>query len=229
MITRFENVKQVIDLLNDNNVNYLILRNFENLLDDQIYVGGHEDIDFLCENSMTVIEVLGALSNRKKEDLTHYHIFVGGNRVNLDLRSVGDGYYCEEWQKDMLTHKQEYNGFYIMSDEHYYYSLIYHAIIQKVRFTEEYQVRLTKMADDLGISIDDNQQQNFIKSLDQYMKRCGYKYVYTRDLSIPLRFNLVDHTLIQNDIVLRLGRVKFSVIKGLYEIACRIYQLVFSK
>ena len=85
------------------------------------------------------------------------------------------------------------------------------------------------MADDLGISIDDNQQQNFIKSLDQYMKRCGYKYVYTRDLSIPLRFNLVDHTLIQNDIVLRLGRVKFSVIKGLYEIACRIYQLVFSK
>lgn len=227
MKTRFDNVEQVINLLNDNNINYLILRNFENLLDDQIYVGGHEDIDFLCEDSKTVIEVLGAQSNRKKEDLTHYHIFVGGNRVNLDLRSVGDGYYCEEWQRDMLIHKQKYNGFYIMSDEHYYYSLIYHAIIQKVRFTEEYRDRLTKMAYDLGFSLYDNQQQSFIESLERYMKRCGYKYVYTCDPSIPLRFNIVDHALIQNDIDLMFGRFLFNMNKCLYTMAHRIYQFIF--
>ena len=229
MTTRFENIKQVINLLNDNNVNYLILRNFENLLDDQVYVDGHEDIDFLCEDSKTVIEVLGALSNKKKEDFTHYHIYVGENRVNLDLRSVGDGYYCEEWQKDMLACKQKHNGFYIMSNEHYYYSLIYHAIIQKVRFTKEYQYRLTKMASDFGFLLENNQQQSFVKSLEQYMKRCGYKYVYTRDPSIPLRFNIVDNTLIQKSIDLRFNRLKFNMNKFLYAIVYRIYRFVFRK
>lgn len=193
----FKNIQQVIDKLNSDGVNYLILRNYECLLDDQIYVGGHEDIDFLCETSESIVNSLDAISNRTREDNTHYHIFVGANRVNLDLRSVGDGYYCENWQREMLKNKRGYNGFYVMSDEDYYYSLIYHAIFQKKSFTEEYRHRLGEMSRMIGNPLEMFDRRHFIDDLCLYMKCKGYKFVYAEDPSIPLNFDGVDSKLVE--------------------------------
>lgn len=193
----FKNVQQVIDKLNADGINYLILRNYECLLDDKIYVGGHEDIDILCETAASIVSSVGAISNRKREDNTHYHIFVGGNRVYLDLRSIGDGYYCEEWQREMLRNKKVHNGFYVMSEEDYYYSLIYHAIFQKKTFTEEYRLRLLEMSKNLGNRMTVYDRKHFIEDLCVYMKRHSYKFVYAEDPSIPLNFSEVDSKLVE--------------------------------
>ena len=195
----FDNIQQVIDKLNADSVNYLILRNYECLLDDQIYVGGHEDIDILCDMSSSVVKSLDAISNREKEDNTHYHIFVGGNRVNLDLRSVGDGYYCKEWQREMLRNKKVYRGFYVMTEEDYYYSLIYHAIFQKKFFTEEYRLRLREMSKKLGFKMVIFDREHYIEDLCVYMKSKNYKFVYAEDPSIPLKFSEVDRNLVEVD------------------------------
>lgn len=199
MKTNFDNVAQVIDALNTAGVLYLILRNYENLLDDNIYVGGHEDIDFLCADYAEIVEILGAISNRKKADGTHYHIFVNGNRVNLDLRSVGDGYYCEKWQKEMLLNRRLYKTFYVMSERDYYYSLIHHAILQKKVFTEEYHDRLKKMAENLGIFLCNHDSESFINNLQDYMLQNDYVFEYTIDPSIPLQYHLVNKSLIKSD------------------------------
>lgn len=196
----FRCIQQVIDKLNADGVNYLILRNYECLLDDQIYVGGHEDIDVLCESTAPVVNSLGAISNRAREDNTHYHIFVDGNRVNLDLRSVGDGYYCENWQKEMLQNKKFYNGFYVMSDEDYYYSLIYHAIFQKKYFTEEYRQRLAEMSQNLCKKKLAFDREHFVEDLCIYMRSKDYKFVYAEDPSIPLNFTGIDRSLIDVDL-----------------------------
>jgi len=195
----FKNIQQVIDKLNADAVNYLILRNYECLLDDKIYVGGHEDIDILCENAASIVKSLGAISNREREDNTHYHIYISGNRVNLDLRSVGDGYYCEDWQREMLRSKRVHNGFYVMNDENYYYSLIYHAIFQKKTFTEEYRLRLMEMSKRLGTQIMDFDREHFIEQLCSYMKSKDYKFVYAEDPSIPLDFSTVESKLVDVD------------------------------
>lgn len=210
-MSNYNSIVEIFKILNQNNIDYLILRNFENLLDDRIYVGGHEDIDFLVADSKEVIKALGAISNRKYEDFTHYHIYVGGNRVNLDLRSVGDGYYCENWQKEMLQNKKQKECFYIMSDEDYFYSLIYHAIIQKKKFSEEYQQRLTLMGKALGLRIETNTQECFILCLEEFMVHKEYKYSYTEDPSIPLRFNLVKKKLIQKDFRRQFRRIIFFI------------------
>lgn len=212
MKTYFDSVYSVIKALNDNKAVYLILRNFENLLNEEIYVGGHEDIDILCQSSDEIIVILGAISNRPKEDKTHYHIFINNNRVNLDLRSVGDGYYCTRWQEDMLHNRKVNCGFYVMNEIDYFYSLIYHAIIQKRIFTEEYRQRLTDMSKKMGLHQNEYTKEEFIKELEKFMKFNSYTFDYTRDPSIPLQFSLVSNSLIRFH-MLRFVKRKLFIIK----------------
>lgn len=200
MKTYFDSAYSVIKALNDNNAEYLILRNFENLLNEKIYVGGHEDIDILCMSSNEIVEILGAISNRTKEDNTHYHIFINNNRVNLDLRSVGDGYYCTIWQKKMLQNRKVNCGFYVMNEIDYFYSLIYHAIIQKHYFTKEYRLRLTEMSKKIGVTPNGYTKESFVEELEKYMKKNNYTFDYTRDPSIPLQFSIVSPKLIRFDL-----------------------------
>ena len=196
-MTYFEKVQEVIDLLNSNNVRYLVLRNFENLLDDNIYVGGHEDIDFLVEDAEEVVSLLGAISNMNIPDHTHYHVYIAGNRVNIDLRHVGDGYYCTKWEADLLDNRVFNNGFYIMDSKNYFYTLCYHAILQKRTLSEEYLCRLNSMALELSLpSTLYGSQENLLKGLEEYMLENNYMYSYTKDPSIPLRFNLVEKKMI---------------------------------
>ena len=73
-----------------------------------MYLDGHGDVDLLCEDSQEIVRLLGAQTDRKdqypyKGDGIHYYIYVGGERVSLDLRSVGDGYYCEMWEDNLYN------------------------------------------------------------------------------------------------------------------------------
>lgn len=231
MRTRFDNVQQVVGALNEAGVSYLVLRNYENLLDDSIYVGGHEDIDILCDKSSSVIDALGAISNRNKPDGTHYHIFVNGDRVNLDLRSVGDGYYCEKWQKEMLENCVLYKSFYVMNNSDYFFSLIHHAILQKTHFSDEYKDRLHIMANQLGIELTNYDKENFLACLQNYMKEHGYTFEYTKDPSIPLQYQLVESSLIVNDKSRKRARLFFLICTGtrkfIVDIAYKIYKSLF--
>lgn len=219
-MARFDTVQDVIDLLNKNNVQYLILRNYKNLLEDGIYEGGHEDIDFLVQDSKEVVQLLGAISNRKREDNTHYHIFVQNNRINLDLRHVGDGYYCQKWQDEMMERRVKYLCFYVMDDENYYYSLCYHAIIQKRKLTKEYLSRLNSMAEALSIPKGMyGDEEKLIKGLQSFMRKKGYLFTYTEDPSIPLRFRLVNKGLIEHNFNRYIRHLLFFLYISLYMLA----------
>lgn len=209
MKTYFNRISEVIEILNTNKISYLILRNYENLLNDQIYEGGHEDIDMLCQSSDEIVNLLGAIPNSRKGDGTHYHIIVGGNRVNLDLRHLNDGYYCTEWQNEMLANRVLYKSFYVMSKEDYFYSLVYHAIIQKPFLTEEYCNRLAKMAEEINVCQNCYSQELFLSLLQNYMRQKGYKFTYTEDPSIPLKYDHIDKELIQYNFLRRLKRLFF--------------------
>lgn len=198
---QYHTIVDIFDILNKNDVSYLVLRNYENLLEPEFYVEGHGDIDLLCADSQEIVRLLDAQTDRKdqypfKGDGIHYFIFVGGERVSLDLRYVGDDYYCREWEKDLLNSRVMHNGFYVMDPSNYFYTLLYHSILQKDRLSEEYLSRLLNMAGTLDVSIHKHSEKGLLAVLESYMQEKGYGYTYPVDYLVPARFQLVNHQMI---------------------------------
>lgn len=205
---RYDDIRQVFNLLNASGVDYLVLRNYEMMLSPELYVGDHADIDLLCDDSRKIVQVLGASST--KDDGIHYFLNIRGQNVSFDLRQVGDGYYCEQWERDLLTRKKFTHCFYVMSDEDYFYTLIYHAVLQKRKLSEEYKYRLLEMASRNGVSNEIKDEKGFICLLENYMKKKGYRFVYSHDFMVPNRLHLVDSQMVEKDFKLWLAHFLFD-------------------
>lgn len=230
----YSSIKEVIELLNKSNVPYLILRNYENLLNDEIYVSGHEDIDLLCEKSEDIVRVLNAEQSdfHKKgivKDRTHYYIYIADKKVDLDLRHCGDGYYCEKWERDMLRTCVLFNGFYVPNKIDYFYSLIYHAVLQKKVLSEEYLDRLWTMAEELQIPLKTKEELTFIKELENFMSKRGYNFTYTSDFYIPLQFQKVNRQMVVTDCKLQLQHFLFHSKVHLIEVLVKVKHLLLNK
>lgn len=183
-----QDIQAIFESLPDD-CGYLIMRNWEGFYDD-ILIEGHNDIDLLCANQRSRDMIVGAFTAKKLTlDGFHYSFIYRGMEVTLDTRIVGDGYYDINWQRSMLQNRVKNPlGFYVMSDEDYFYSLAYHAIYQKKDgLSEEYRERLGKMKPE----IKDCQQEDYIKVLDEYMMSHGYFYTHTVDDSVVRCFNRV--------------------------------------
>ncbi len=228
----YNSIIDFINALNNSKVPYLILRNHENLLSPELYVDGHGDIDILCSNSKDLAEKIGAVpyKNKVKEicnDGVHYYIEIRNKHVSLDLRSIGDGYYCTKWQKDMLAHRILNNGFYIMNDKDYFYSLIHHAILQKRKFSGEYKKRLSEMALALSVNIKDDTPNSFIHTLEAYMKENGYTYSYPKDIFVPLHKKYIDSSLLESDKNLAFKHWKFDTKISILEFLVKVKHFLF--
>lgn len=200
--TNYNSMSEVFELLNYLKVNYAILRNYYNLLEDDIYIGGHGDVDLICEDSAIFAKALNALPQEfhvknGKSDGVHYYTYIQNNYVSLDLRHIGDGYYCKKWEKEMLARKVMRNEFYVLNEEDYFYTLIYHAIYQKPFLSTEYRFRLTEMAVNLNLDTGTGSSQYFISLLEIYMRNNNYRYQYPKDKYVPFnKKNIQDKSLL---------------------------------
>lgn len=227
MKCEFSKIEEFFLALNQANINYLVLRNYENLLEPELYVSGHGDIDLLCDDAQSIARLVEAQpkapkSTRLQDDGIHYLIFVDGSPVQLDLRQVGDGYYCAKWEKDLLERKVKYDCFYVMNPVDYFYTLAYHAILQKRSFSDEYNARLNQMAKDLNLQVGPQDERGFINMLEKHMRENGYRFSYSSDYMVPNRFHLVDSKLIDKNYNLMLKHslfdTKVSMLQGLVKL-----------
>ncbi len=211
----FTSIVDFFQTLNDAGIRYLVLRNYENLLEPEMYVGGHGDIDLLCDDSQAIVHLVDAkpLTPDRRNlcgDGIHYSIDVDGHSVQLDLRQVGDGYYCRRWEKELLERRVKHDCFYVMSNEDYFYTLTYHAILQKRSLSEEYRSRLLEMARKLELTVDEPSEKGLLILLESHMRAHDYRYSYSQDHMVPNRFNLVDEKLIEKDRWLQLHHLGFD-------------------
>ena len=201
----FKSIADVFALLNEHHIRYIVLRNFEELENENIFIQGHPDIDLLCEDSAAVVRLLGVFSCRKVTpgkygDGTHYYIFVQNRYVSLDLRHLGDDYYCAAWEKNLLETRVPHQSFYVPEPENLFYSLIYHAVFQKKVFSDEYRQRLNVMLRTLKVPEPSRHQcgaADFVQLLEQYMTAHGYTYVYPKDSCVPLMKRWQNRHLLQ--------------------------------
>lgn len=129
----------------NNCTNYAILRNYESLPDD-IYYNEHNDIDLICESMEETAYILNAIPVFEEEYRVHYKTRANKKTAYFDLRYIGDNYYYEKLEKTILK-ERVYNekGFYTLNKENYFYTLLYHALIQKPEFKDDYKERLINM------------------------------------------------------------------------------------
>lgn len=230
----YQNIQSFVDALNNCSVPYLVLRNYENLLSPEIYVDGHGDIDLLCADSRLLAEQVGARTYHDKvkevcDDGVHYYVLIAGKQVSLDLRSIDDGYYCTEWQKEMLERRILRDGFYVMNDYDYLYSLIHHAILQKRTFSEEYRSRLTEMCKRLHVNMTDDSIRGFMMLLEEYMEKHGYTYTYPTDIFVPLNKKYISSRLLESNVSLAYKHWAFDTRVSFVDFLVKIKHLLQGK
>ena len=146
----WRSVDEIFYCLN-NCTKYAILRNYESL-PEELYVNEHSDIDLICNSHTEVAYILNAKKVFEEEYRVHYSCMLQDKEIFWDLRYIGDNYYVKEFEEELLkTRVLNEKRFYTVNDELYYYSLLYHAILHKKEFADDYKQRLDKMKPEFKI------------------------------------------------------------------------------
>lgn len=178
-------VKEMFYALN-NCLNYAILRNYEGL-PDEIYVNDHNDIDIICDSFENAAYILNAEKVFPEEYRIHYKTKVGDKFANFDLRHIGDNYYTKELEERILKNRIfNEKGFFTLEHDDYFYTLLYHALIHKNVFKEDYKKRLSQMKPEIIKT--ETTQEEMLQILKKWLKENDY--IATKPVDQSVYFNI---------------------------------------
>lgn len=178
----YKNIQELFYVLN-NTIDYVVLRNHEPI-PDEYRVEGHGDIDLLVENRNYVVYLTGAVPVFPQPYRVYHHIKIGESIIPFDFRAVYDDYYDSIWQIDILkTRILTKNLFYIPNAEHQFYSLLYHAYIQKKFVKKDYFPKLLSYGNAIGVEFKPD-PQSAINLLDGFMTKHNYEYIRPKDFTV---------------------------------------------
>jgi hypothetical protein len=162
---KWKSMKQFFNVLNLT-TEYVVLRNFDDLPDKILY----HDIDILTNN----IKNMSSILNEDKSIIGKSPVKVAEKKILIDFRYQQGHHYDEKWCKDILKRRiMTKNGFYIPSNEDYFYTLLHHAMVHK-KIEQKYVEKLKEMAIKLEIKIDLKNFKQSEKILKLYMEKMGY-------------------------------------------------------
>ncbi len=162
---------------------YVVLRNFEPL-PDAYHMESHGDIDLLVGDLAECVYLTNAVKAFPEEHRVHYYVSLNGQLVPFDFRYSGDNYYDRQLENDLLeTRVFTRDCFYAPTPSLYFYTLLYHALIHKPSFSEDYASRLRDLAAQSGLSYDGTVETG-LKFLARYFYRRGYDAVRPIDVSV---------------------------------------------
>ena len=172
----WNSLEEVFYILN-NTVNYVVLRNFEELphrFDPSI----HGDIDLLTDNHAKLLLILNPPGVSRRHTPIGVTVNVGGQQVKWDIRHVGDDYYCRQWEQDMMQDRVlNSENVYVMNNEHHFYSLVYHALLHKKRIATDYYTKTERLVNSLPLA---PPQESFPHIFDYYFDLLG-KFMQRRN------------------------------------------------
>ena len=216
----WKNTSQLFYVLNAT-VNYVILRNFENISELDISAL-NSDIDILTNQ----VEEIRFVTNGKKileEKKQEFHLVKIENKDVLF--HVGEQYYDPKWVNDILDHKiLHQHEFYTPNDKDYFYSLLYRTLVQKPMVPEDHVEKLVNLSSKLKIN--NLTREDFfthnvvIEILDVYMRKMEYEYM-PRGYSTFYNSEVVDFAIEKREH--RMFMEKLAT-KNWLEVAAEVYQ-----
>lgn len=183
----FNSLRDFFIYLNDN-CTYLILRNWDDVFNDNVYGESHEDIDILCADINLFKQLTKANNIHKRSDRDNYIVKVGGMDIRFDVRHIGDDYYPAEWEKRMLSRREKLGDIFIMCHEDYVYSLIYHALLQKPYLSDEYKYKISSSLDKKN-KAEQITENTLLSDLILFIKKNGYIIRIPSDPGVYINWN----------------------------------------
>lgn len=204
-----KSIRDLFDYLN-NNCTYLILRNWDSLDNENIYSDGHEDIDILCSSLKEFVNLTKPLRVHPESSRDNYFVSWNGDRIRFDVRWVGDGYYPKEMERLMLEHRVLNNqGFYVPNGKDHYYSLAYHALIQKTELSDEYKRRLSDICRALFNKDKDLTGAAILEDVRNYLLVNNWKVEYPSDPGVFLNKAIMKELPVRCSIFRCINRATF--------------------
>lgn len=198
-------------------VNYVVLRNFESIEDEMDSL--HPDIDILTDDIESTISILNARKTSRKKYRVQYNVLIDNKYINFDLRFKGDNYYDINWQEDILSTRIRENFYYRPSAVHYYYSLLYHALLHKAKFGPDYARRLLDLREDtsvISISVNSLKISDLLHNLQVFLDINKYNFTYPNDYSVYWNYQLYSKRNTSSSLFHRIYRTfyEFKIIIG---------------
>lgn len=186
----FSSLFKILNMVTD----YVVLRNFEDI-EEQLN-SLHPDVDVLVNNKSMVVSLLNAKETTNKKYRVQYDVSVAGKIINFDIRHVGDGYYDEVWEKEILkTRVLHEKGFYIPSKTNLFYSILYHAYIHKATVSKDYFEQFIFLYRSLydEVPADLLVETNLLRLLDNFMVENRYSYTEPKDFTVYFNSKLLSN------------------------------------
>lgn len=172
----------------NNTISYVVLRNYENIPTEYDF-SIHGDIDILTENKCNIAYIANAIPVYSEPYRVYHYVNIGSGMIPFDFRFIGDNYYDREWEKNILKQRVlSSKGFYIPDPVNQYYSLLYHAYVQKYDIAEDYPVKLSYFANSINEQYV-NDKLISIAQLDKFMQENDYEYIQCEDITVGFNLN----------------------------------------
>ena len=226
---------ELFETLNQN-ISYVVLRNYEDILSDQINSEtSHLDIDLMVADVQKAAQIINGTLDVKwfPKNRVCYKVNVNGQNVNFDLRSPTDGYYCYKWSLDILRTRKKFKSFFIPSERLHLYGLLYHAIIHKRKIASDYLKTFNEAVLNGDLPLEESRFDHLGDILEGFMLSEGYLYTVPNDRSVYFNedyFQKTDNTqkikIIRRQIgPRRLFKVLMSNMKLCYPLVVNILKL----
>jgi hypothetical protein len=153
-------------------VPYVVLRGF----DDLPRIPEDREVDVLGRRRLDLGALLGARPDWPGG--AAFRFDVDGERVTFDVRTVRDGYLDAAWQERILARRSWHDDVPVPREDDLFFSLLYHAKIQKPSVKPAYVPQLLRLAkeldlpDELGTTLFDDDTAAAV--LDGYLAAHGY-------------------------------------------------------
>jgi len=167
--------------------NAVVLRGYEEIRNAD--EGAVDEIDILCDDLGFLSGASCATPNNQDPTKSAFTTVVRDQRVKLDARCVGDGYYDARWQQGMLdTALWDEDGFPVLEPANYLFSLLYHAKVQKPEVKPIYRRVLPELASTIGLPAEIAREvasdDVAARLLRGYLEANGYQVPRTRDVGV---------------------------------------------
>ena len=169
----WQSLDEIFKLLNSS-CRYVLLRDINE---------NDGDVNILTDNLEQIKFLLNAEKAYKKSCMQHLRTVVDGKGVIFDVRTVGDNYYCEKWENDMLENRTlNQNGYYVLSPVDSKYSLLYHIFFHKEDIPSKYISFLNRLS---------YNRMDLYKDLSEFLDVNDYYVVRPNDKKV--KFNTLNY------------------------------------
>ena len=162
-------LKGILDKVKD----YAVLRGYDDLHKKVPELPKGEDIDILLRGGNDIVDAVGANI-----------VNISNKTVKFDRRYIGDGYYDENWQKNMLKTKSRHQFFYILDEINRYYATLYHSLIHKGAIHKKYKKMYVELEKKLGVKIENEDVLQRYYHLLRFMIKNGYNFTRAVDTGV---------------------------------------------